>query len=117
MYHVIEIRYNAFDYSFYNSIFEISTGTPMEASLLRMVEGVEGHTQTFRSLHPKVCEVPYSSISKLQLTIHEARDFQTNGYLVTMFGEPETVLNRSSSSHFFTISESTNFFFTKFSFF
>ena len=81
----------------------------MEASLLRLVEGVEGHTQTFRSLHPKVCEVPYSSISKLQLTIHEARDFQTNGYLLTMFGEPETVLNRSSSSHIFTIPESTNF--------
>ena len=39
----------------------------MEASLLRLVEGVEGHTQTFRSLHPKVCEVPYSSISKLQV--------------------------------------------------
>ena len=85
----------------------------MEASLLRLVEGVEGHTQTFRSLHPKVCEVPYSSISKLQLTIHEARDFQTNGYLLTMFGEPETVLNRSSSLHVFMIPESTNFFFSR----
>ena len=94
----------------YNYFFKTLSGTPMEASLLRLVEGVEGHTQTFRSLHPKVCEVPYSSISKLQLTIHEARDFQTNGYLLTMFGEPETVLNRSSSSHVFTIPESTNFF-------
>ena len=63
-----------------------------------MVEGIEGQTQTFRSLHPKVCEVPFSSISKLQLTIHEARDFQTNGYLLTMFGEPETVLNRCASA-------------------
>ena len=93
----------------HNYILKTLSGTPMEASLLRLVEGVEGHTQTFRSLHPKVCEVPYSSISKLQLTIHEARDFQTNGYLLTMFGEPETVLNRSSSSHIFTIPESTNF--------
>ena len=70
----------------------------MEASLLRLVEGIEGQTQTFRSLHPKVCEVPFSSISKLQLSIHEAKDFQTNGYLLTMFGEPETVLNRCTDA-------------------
>ena len=77
----------------FHSIKTIS-GTPLEASLLRLVEGIVGQTQTFRSQHPKVCEVPFSSISKLQLTIHEAPDFQTNGYLVTMFGEPETILNR-----------------------
>ena len=73
---------------------QMISGTPLEASLLRLVEGIVGQTQTFRSQHPKVCEVPFSSISKLQLTIHEAPDFQTNGYLVTMFGEPETILNR-----------------------
>ena len=61
----------------FHSIKTIS-GTPLEASLLRLVEGIVGQTQTFRSQHPKVCEVPFSSISKLQLTIHEAPDFQTN---------------------------------------
>ena len=98
-YQIIEVWYGTTMTLYFDqeTVFTI-TGTPMEASLLRLVEGVEGHTQTFRSLHPKVCEVPFSSISKLQLTIHEARDFQTNGYLLTMFGEPETVLNRCGSA-------------------
>ena len=38
------------------------------------------------------------TVQSVQLTIHEARDFQTNGYLLTMFGEPETVLNRCASA-------------------
>jgi len=73
------------------------TGTPIEAALLRFVEGVEGHTGTFRSHFPKICEIPFSPIIKFQLSIHECADFQTNGYLLAMFGEPETVLNRCST--------------------
>ena len=74
------------------------TGTPIEAALLRFVEGVEGHTGTFRSHFPKICEIPFSPIIKFQLSIHECADFQTNGYLLAMFGEPETVLNRCSTA-------------------
>ena len=31
-------------------------------------------------------------------TIHEAHDIQTNGYLVTLLGDPETVLTRCSTA-------------------
>jgi len=31
-------------------------------------------------------------------TIHEAHDMQTNGYLVTMLGDPETVLTRCATA-------------------
>ncbi len=74
------------------------SGTPIEAALLRLVEGVEGSTGTFRSLHPKVCEIPFNPIIKFQLSIHEAQDFQSAGYLLTMFGDPEAVLNRCASA-------------------
>ena len=83
---------------FQDTINLIISGTPLEASLLRLVEGVEGSTGTFRSLHPKVCEIPFSPIIKFQLSIHEAQDFQTNGYLLTMFGDPETILNRCATA-------------------
>lgn len=73
-------------------------GTPIETALLRLVEGIEGNTGTFRSLHPKVCEIPFSPIIKFQLSIHECSDFQTNGYLLTMLGDPETVLNRCATA-------------------
>lgn len=73
-------------------------GTPIEAALLRLVEGVEGHTGTFRSMHPKVCEIPFSPIIKFQLSIHECADFQTNGYFLAMFGDPETILHRCNTA-------------------
>jgi sodium/potassium-transporting ATPase subunit alpha len=73
-------------------------GTPIEAALLRLVEGVEGSSGTFRSLHPKVCEIPFSSVIKFQLSIHECQDFQTNGYLLAMYGDPQTVLNRCTTA-------------------
>ena len=73
-------------------------GTPIEAALLRNIEALEGHSGTFRSLHPKVCEIPFSPIIKFQLSIHECQDYQTAGYLLTMVGEPETVLNRCSTA-------------------
>ena len=73
-------------------------GTPIEASLLRLVEGVEGRSGDLRSFCPKVCEIPFSPIIKFQLSIHECQDFQTNGYLLTTFGDPETILNRCATA-------------------
>jgi sodium/potassium-transporting ATPase subunit alpha len=73
-------------------------GAPIEAALLRNIEALEGHSGTFRSLHPKVCEIPFSPIIKFHLSIHECQDYQTNGYLLAMVGEPETVLNRCATA-------------------
>ena len=73
-------------------------GTPIEKSLLRLVEGVEGSSGTFRSMNRKVCEIPFSPIIKFQLSIHECQDFQTNGYLLATFGDPETILKRCATA-------------------
>ena len=73
-------------------------GNPIEAAMLRLIEGLEGASGTFRSMHPVVCEIPYSPIIKFRLSIHECADFQTKGYLLTMVGEPESVLSRCSKA-------------------
>lgn len=74
------------------------SGNPIEAAMLRLIEAVEGNTQTFRSIHSPVCEIPYSPIIKFRLSINECQDYKTNGYLLTMVGDPEAVLNRCSSA-------------------
>ena len=73
-------------------------GTPIEAALLRNIETLEGHSGTFRNLHPTVCEIPFNPIIKFQLSIHECQDFQTGGYLLTMMGDPETILKRCTTA-------------------
>eukprot|EP00095_Tigriopus_kingsejongensis_P006796 snap_masked-scaffold1064_size65302-processed-gene-0.1 protein:Tk06796 transcript:snap_masked-scaffold1064_size65302-processed-gene-0.1-mRNA-1 annotation:"sodium potassium-transporting atpase subunit alpha-like isoform x2" len=73
-------------------------GTAIEAALLRNVEAVEGQSGTFRSLHPKVCEIPFNPIIKFQFSIHECHDYQQNGHLVTLIGDPEAILNRCASA-------------------
>ena len=49
-------------------------------------------------MHPTVCEIPFSPYTKFQLSIHEPQDFQVNGYLLCMYGDPETVLNRCATA-------------------
>ena len=53
-------------------------GNPIEAALLRLIEAVEGSSGTFRSMHPLVCEIPYSPIIKFRLSIHECADYQVH---------------------------------------
>ncbi|TRY70575.1 hypothetical protein TCAL_08725 [Tigriopus californicus] len=74
-------------------------GTAIDSALLRNIEAVEGQSGTFRSLHPKVCEIPFNPIIKFQLSIHECHDYQQKGYLVTLVGDPEAILNRCSSAY------------------
>ncbi len=73
-------------------------GAPIEAALLRSVESIEGRSQDFRSLHPKVAEIPFSPIIKFQLSLHETPDVNTRGHLACMMGDPEAILNRSASA-------------------
>jgi hypothetical protein len=43
------------------------TGSPIDGALLRIVEALEGNSGTFRNMHPKVCEIPFSPIIKFHL--------------------------------------------------
>ena len=51
----------------------------------------------FRTRNDKVCEIPFNSTNKYQLSIHETEDPNDNRYLLVMKGAPERVLDRCST--------------------
>jgi sodium/potassium-transporting ATPase subunit alpha len=69
-------------------------GDPTESGLLRCVEAVEGNAAVFRQMHPRVAHIPFSPLTRMQVTVHEAADFRSNGYLACMIGAPELLLQR-----------------------
>jgi len=71
-------------------------GDPTESGLLRCIESVEGNSGMFRQMHRRVAHIPFSPLTRIQVTVHEAADFQTHGYLGCMIGAPELVLQRCS---------------------
>ena len=72
-------------------------GNASEAALLKFVEFVTGNTKTIRSRNPKVCEVPFNSSNKYQLSIHESRDKKDGRYFLAMKGAPESILDFCST--------------------
>lgn len=62
-------------------------GDASETGILRFCEHIHS-TQRLRDAHPKVAEIPFSSITKYQMSIH--RD--ANGYTIIMKGAPEVIL-------------------------
>ena len=73
-------------------------GDPTESGLLRCVEAVEGNSAVFREMHKRVAHIPFSPLTRMQVTVHEAADFRTNGYLGCMVGAPELVLQRCATA-------------------
>ena len=73
-------------------------GDPTESGLLKCVEAVEGNTALFRQMHKQVAHIPFSPLTRMQVTVHEAADFRTNGYLGCMVGAPELILQRCGSA-------------------
>ena len=56
----------------------------------------------FRESNPKICEIPFNSTNKYQLSIHEiANDYDSDrdnlNYLLVMKGAPERILERCST--------------------
>jgi len=72
-------------------------GDASEAAILKCTELSTGDIMTFRSKNKKVCEIPFNSTNKYQVSVHE-QDGQ-NGYLLVMKGAPERILERCSSIH------------------
>ncbi|XP_014475734.1 PREDICTED: sodium/potassium-transporting ATPase subunit alpha-like [Dinoponera quadriceps] len=62
-------------------------GDASETGILRFWEHIH-QTQRLRDAHPKVAEIPFSSITKYQMSIH--RDI--HGYTMIMKGAPEVIL-------------------------
>merc|ERR1712121_21513 len=51
----------------------------------------------YRKRNKKVCEIPFNSANKYQVSIHESEDKSVDGYLLVMKGAPERILDRCST--------------------
>jgi len=73
-------------------------GDASEAALLKCCELSEGNVMEYRSKRKKVCEIPFNSTNKYQVSIHECNDPDVPGsYLLVMKGAPERILDRCST--------------------
>jgi sodium/potassium-transporting ATPase subunit alpha len=73
-------------------------GDASEAAILKCVELSEGKTMEYRAGRKKVCEIPFNSTNKYQVSIHECpTDDDVPVHLLVMKGAPERILERCSS--------------------
>merc|ERR1712198_584717 len=56
-----------------------------------------GNVIEYRRKNKKVCEIPFNSSNKFQVSVHETEDPQDNRYLLVMKGAPERILDRCST--------------------
>lgn len=74
-----------------------TTGDASESALLKCIEVAVGSVMAIRARNKKVCEVPFNSTNKYQVSIHESDDPHNPGYHLVMKGAPERILERSST--------------------
>uniref|UniRef100_A0A2K6RIS7 Potassium-transporting ATPase alpha chain 1 n=1 Tax=Rhinopithecus roxellana TaxID=61622 RepID=A0A2K6RIS7_RHIRO len=75
----------------------IVIGDASETALLKFSELTLGNAMGYRDRFPKVCEIPFNSTNKFQLSIHTLEDPRDPRHLLVMKGAPERVLERCSS--------------------
>ena len=71
----------------------VSIGDPTDIAILKCIEEKFGELIDFERLHPKVYEIPFNSVNKFQLTVHET----AKGYRIIMKGAPELIIQRCST--------------------
>jgi sodium/potassium-transporting ATPase subunit alpha len=71
-------------------------GDASESALLKCCELSFGGVLPYRERNKKICEIPFNSSNKYQLSIHETDDGDDR-YLMVMKGAPERILERSGS--------------------
>merc|ERR1712117_436299 len=72
-------------------------GDASEAALLKCTEISNGNVMEYRRRHKKVCEIPFNSTNKFQVSIHETDNKDDPRYLLVMKGAPERILDRCST--------------------
>merc|ERR1712020_866960 len=70
-------------------------GDASEAALLKCCELTMGKVMEYRQKNKKVCEIPFNSTNKYQVSIHETDGKE--GYRLVMKGAPERILDRCST--------------------
>merc|ERR1712123_265917 len=71
-------------------------GDASEAAILKCTELSHGGVMDYRAKNKKVCEIPFNSTNKYQVSIHETADGDPRPLLV-MKGAPERILERCST--------------------
>merc|ERR1712123_140678 len=72
-------------------------GDASEAAILKCTELSKGNVMEYRKNNKKVCEIPFNSTNKFQVSIHETEDTNDNRHLLVMKGAPERILERCST--------------------
>lgn len=72
-------------------------GDASEAALLKFCEITLTDVVAYRDKNKKVCEVPFNSTNKYQVSIHETDNPQDPRYLLALKGAPERVLEMCST--------------------
>ncbi|XP_046435091.1 sodium/potassium-transporting ATPase subunit alpha isoform X3 [Neodiprion fabricii] len=72
-------------------------GDASEAALLKCMELALGDVMGVRKRNKKVCEIPFNSTNKYQVSIHESDDPNDPRHLLVMKGAPERILDRCST--------------------
>ncbi|KAK4026766.1 hypothetical protein OUZ56_015793 [Daphnia magna] len=72
-------------------------GDASEAALLKCVELATGEVMAIRARNAKVCEIPFNSSNKYQVSIHENEDKKDGRYFLAMKGAPERILDLCST--------------------
>merc|ERR1711953_840280 len=73
------------------------SGDASEAAILKCTELSKGNVMEYRARNKKICEIPFNSTNKFQVSIHEQEDKSDTRYLLVMKGAPERILQRCSS--------------------
>merc|ERR1712117_196994 len=72
-------------------------GDASEAAILKCTELSKGNVMEYRKRNKKVCEIPFNSTNKFQVSNHEQEDKSDSRYLLVMKGAPERILQRCTS--------------------
>merc|ERR1719330_1022475 len=70
-------------------------GDASEAAILKCTELTNGNVMEYRARNKKVCEIPFNSTNKFQVSVHETSDDKRS--LLVMKGAPERILQRCST--------------------
>merc|ERR1712214_17174 len=73
-------------------------GDASEAAILKCTELTHGGVIAYRAKNKKVCEIPFNSTNKFQVSVHENGDDPSDKrYFLVMKGAPERILDRCST--------------------
>merc|ERR1719445_2284428 len=72
-------------------------GDASEAAILKCTELSLGDVMGYRARNKKVCEIPFNSTNKFQVSIHETEDKNDNRHLLVMKGAPVRIVDRCST--------------------